>query len=1507
MKKAFSKILALCMIVSCIPCGLKPLKPQTAHAAANIAYADFENNDETKNLTVTKSNNGITKTEVCGHKTYQLDRTKDRKTFGKINIDINDDFFCGNSDGTEFAVTVDYVDYGDGHFNIHYNGKNGESYTETVFAGSTGKIKSHTFTLTDAEFKNGLDGSDLAVTFPYSGSNRSVSVAYISAVRIEKRTAKNPVTAVLTGTEAGHIFNYAHTPEFENVLTNNSDEQKTVKISYSAKYHGGGVLWTGSDSVTLAPREVKTLTVKPNITKYGLYDLNAEFDSSDYTAETQFSYVNTSPDGAKNERMMFCTHAYAINGPESSLITVDILEKANAAGARGDLYWHQVEKKDGVYDYETSYGPIIEALKERGMKYLAVGAYGGKYGLKYYAVPNTEVQKTAYTNYLKETLKRYGTDTVLIEIWNEPNWISRDYATPEQFAAFTKEVAMSIKADYPSAKIGALALCGIGTSAESTHKTSAYTEAAINEGVFDYADAETFHPYCSLKSPDKSDMIDRTLYLMNKVWDAKTEYADKKIWITEAGWSTARKAYPEFTRQEQASYHPKYFIEWDENPNMEYYCIYELRDSGSRADETEDCWGVVDYDEYPESGIPYLASETYVTVANQNRMLAGCDKPTKLETNADGIYAYQYSNSKEDVLALWRTDVNTNNAVKLSLGDTNVTFVDAYGNETEMASATGEYDILPDFNVCYIKGNFENVAVSKSDMAISRSLFYCESEGNLNFSISGMTNAAKAVINENAFISKTIGFAGGKADVEIDLPELSDEISSFYIKFKNSGGNICGMAQIYINRLENAKFDFTDDFSDFSYDMHLGTNNRIDNWWIEQSQSALDVSKYIRVSDVTDKNGKTLTDALTICPATDLGNDSVPSSKKIRGGRKRGCKAVAGDTVTIEFDIYADKGASFGMALRTEDEYNVEDNFSSVFFAIRPDSDTSVAETSRFSSSGVYHSHNQNPGIYPQNGNIYSGITFVPDEVNHVKAEYTLTDSAEDTKDNITLTVSNSAGENQTVTKQLKFRQSNGGATKLNDIIGVSFQKETADGYVYIDNFSMSSTVSEYYLIKDDFSAGAGLWLKQGMNGISEDKWLEVADLKDKDGNVLLSDALHIGEYINNDEVSWGRVARTWANPIEPGESFTIEFDVYADDNTRLSLGLVPHDRTDTMQPYCYVMHFWSEKALDGADKNKLYYGKNQKGDNVSKSSAYSGITFVRNEVNHIKIDFDWNSSIADKTKDTVTLTVSNSAGENQTATQEVSFRDTKATSLIPYKTEQIDGYLSGVKGINFYKARDSASKTSGNAWIDNMKVYRKNVTVPKAVISAENIKAGDNTVTVSFTKAMTEAGVSAVAVSENGSAMDITKTLNSDGTLLTLTAPNGFKAGKEYIVSVPKEVYDLSGISIESAVSKSFVPISEVSLIELTQNGTAVDIKNIDSTKEITVNATGATKAVGSNAIICIAGYDSGNHLTDVRFTRVTVTDKTNVFKTSISDAETYKVFFWDFSSFEPFCASLM
>lgn len=704
-----------------------------------------------------------------------------------------------------------------------------------------------------------------------------------------------------------------------------------------------------------------------------------------------------------------------------------------------------------------------------------------------------------------------------------------------------------------------------------------------------------------------------------------------------------------------------------------------------------------------------------------------------------------------------------------------------------------------------------------------------------------------------------------------------------------------------------------DDFSNFEWKPTDNTNNGVDYWRIESGNNE-NLNKdpenpYVLVEDLEVNGVKKMDKALHIKQTDGAGF----SASMIRGGRlfKDNTIISAGETVYVEFDAYALDDTLLDVGLVNNTRGMVEDGIGNSIFALRPNN------------TSVYKGYTQNAYVDTGADTYKIGdLTFEKGEVQHVKVEYTFNKkSTTGTADTMTVSVTKE-GKTKTVTTTTNYRDSSQ-PSAMYAAKGISIGQCTTGGDIWIDNITAYKYEEEngYTYLSEDFTGKDFAYVTQNTNGqdmqepyrwrietqnnqikdTSGNKIVDIADFDDETNGDALYDALKLNATENmtfpanaTDKMFRGGIG--WDGEIgalgfDVGEkkwdtryAITVEMDIVPEATTELDVRL--HTNKDGGSydhgGYASLFHI----------KNGAIYKNDTQNNPWSSLKKLDNLTLKCGEINHIKAQYviHPNSAGAGNVADKVNITLTNSAGENQTVLTDINHGAAGEK-------------FSKLTGFNLLKI-----DTASTVYIDNVVVYKEVDEVDKlnvpAVASVDTSAAtsGTSDITVTFDRAMCASTLENIVVVQNGKVVSKSGTLSDDGKTYTITSD--YEVGLEARVMIPKSVKAADGIPVAAYSEKIFTPVTVENKVMLGTNSWTIPSSNSAVVANGAVNVwfAGTAAVEGHNMLICVAGYDSENKLVSVKTKTATADQNFKWRKTLTAGAgNSFKVFVWDTTDGKP------
>lgn len=823
MKKILSYILTVAVAVGCM--RMSCLEPNTAKAASaaesntNEAYALLYENVQKTNFDTIEMGEETGKSLITrvSETVWCMDKDKENASY-KICFDLAPEFAENISDGSSFDIEVEYYSQDDGYFQIIYDSLTKEDRRgEIIYTGSTNNWEKAVFNLEDAYFGNRLDGKyDFELTIKATRSTNSSTSACsvpVKSVRVVRHTAENPVMHYGYTNESGNVFEYYREDKpLYNKFTNTTDKTINADVTYRAVTQEGAVKWTGSEKVTLAPKEVKETSINVDTDYCDLYtlyvDIKDEENGIDESFERyDFAVVKTDPDGIKNENHYFAAHfaRYFDTADEG----VEVMAKTNTNGIRTEFGWPDVETSAtlGTFSYPAEHQRLHNLLKENNLNLMAIFAYSlSAYTGGYMWLPETDDQIKRWSEAMEYIVTQIGDWCDKIEIWNEPNiamfnggtgGTSIDVRTPPE--GYAKAAIAACEAAHrvnPDIEVGVMSLCGL-----TQENSFDFFRRAMSTELYNYCDAITMHPYGSIPSEQENfaDVLNEYKRILKDEFGVEK---DIPIWNTEVGFSESDEM--SNSPQKQANHNIRSFLYLHGENVAQAHVEYNFERKGVIAYDREDNFGIVSpgwadaADEFDKNYVPVKA---YIGVTGMNYLMAQTTPDMHGNYGEKGsTYIYKYKSDKfnKDIMALWALN-DTN--MTFDFGVKSLTYSDEAGNMTTIESEDGKYSFHLSEKPFYILGNIKKVEICDEQLitfptedvsAVGGDIGIVNIEKSTEL---GDSVTIRADLPESVKLTEEPTFNGDNAEIRLAFDESisEDSYGRFYIE---KDGKILSVADI---------------------------------------------------------------------------------------------------------------------------------------------------------------------------------------------------------------------------------------------------------------------------------------------------------------------------------------------------------------------------------------------------------------------------------------------------------------------------------------------------------------------------------------------------------------------------------------------------------------------------------------------------------------------------------------------------------------------------------------
>jgi hypothetical protein len=181
-------------------------------------------------------------------------------------------------------------------------------------------------------------------------------------------------------------------------------------------------------------------------------------------------------------------HLLGVNIRLQEAAEIPQIAEAGFGAVRTDLFWHDVEREKGRYDF-SAYDGLLASLKRHRLTPVLILDYGNPH-YDGGDAPRTDDARAAFARFASAAASRYAGQGVIWEVWNEPDvrWAWRPAPSPEDYVRLVRAASAAIKAADRGAVVAGPAVGGCEWDREFLRRTFAL-------GLLDHLDAVSVHPY----------------------------------------------------------------------------------------------------------------------------------------------------------------------------------------------------------------------------------------------------------------------------------------------------------------------------------------------------------------------------------------------------------------------------------------------------------------------------------------------------------------------------------------------------------------------------------------------------------------------------------------------------------------------------------------------------------------------------------------------------------------------------------------------------------------------------------------------------------------------------------------------------------------------------------------------------------------------------------------------------------------------------------------------------
>jgi hypothetical protein len=252
---------------------------------------------------------------------------------------------------------------------------------------------------------------------------------------------------------------------------------------------------------------------------------------------------------------------------------------------RTDLYWAVVERRPGKFDF-TQYQGFLQKAKALKLSVNFILCYSNNLYAGDRVPPLSAKAITAYVQYAQAAVGVLGTDSVMYEVWNEPDGPStwNGAPNPAEYARLLLATSSSLTKNIASPNVVSAGLTGPGSTA--------FIDAMRSSGALENCAGLGVHLYSGSQPESSSPAI---IYCQAV---ARDETKGQGLYVTEWGYSSAsfdpgKNGLSDSGRRLQACYLVRIaLLSWWHG--LDGLTLYDLRDDGRNSTDREHNFGLYD-------------------------------------------------------------------------------------------------------------------------------------------------------------------------------------------------------------------------------------------------------------------------------------------------------------------------------------------------------------------------------------------------------------------------------------------------------------------------------------------------------------------------------------------------------------------------------------------------------------------------------------------------------------------------------------------------------------------------------------------------------------------------------------------------------------------------------------------------------------------------------------------------------------------------------------------------
>lgn len=423
----------------------------------------------------------------------------------------------------------------------------------------------------------------------------------------------------------------------------------------------------------------------------GYYELEvtvSDLQAEDDTRRTSLALLE--PRGPVDRRFGVMTHFAQGWSPD----VVPLISMAGLGHVRDELYWKQVERARGEFDFPSRYTRYMTALQRYDIEPSIVLSFANDLyddGLS----PFTDGGRAAFARYARTVVERFPDQIAAVEVWNEYNGSFCEGPCEDDRAGYYTPM---LEAAYAALKDARPEVTVAGGAAVTV--ALPYLEEVFAKGGLASMDAVVVHPYGS--TPESAA---REIAELNAVIERYAGGREVPVWVTEFG-----EGGPDESRRGETA---RFLVRMTVSllsKGVERIGWYLLQDDREFVG-----MGLLRHPDGPFGR--FAPAPAYVAYAQLIRRLAGSAFVQREETDGR-MHVYRFAGPEGEVRVAW----SPHDEAVLELHGGDLTRVDLMGRSRRLEATDGTARLTVGPDPVYILGAVDRITDHWPDRLVADSL-----------------------------------------------------------------------------------------------------------------------------------------------------------------------------------------------------------------------------------------------------------------------------------------------------------------------------------------------------------------------------------------------------------------------------------------------------------------------------------------------------------------------------------------------------------------------------------------------------------------------------------------------------------------------------------------------------------------------------------------------------------------------------------------------------------------